>query len=98
MNWVIEFHPTALRELGKLDPELRRQALARLESRLNEPAVPKARLSGSSPDTYKIKLKRAGLRIVYQIHANAGRIRVLAVGRRDSEVYEHALRREFIDS
>ena len=36
--------------------------------------------------------------MVHQIHADAGRIRVLAIGRRDSEVYEHALRREFIDS
>jgi mRNA interferase RelE/StbE len=98
LNWLIEFHPTALRELGKLDPELKRQVLARLKSRLISPAVPKARLSGNSPDTYKIKLKKAGLRIVYQIHADVGKIRVLAIGRRDSDVYEHALRRESSDS
>lgn len=97
MNWVIEFHPAALRELGKLDPELKRQALARLKSRLISPVVPKARLSGSSPETYKIRLKKAGLKIVYQIHADVGKIRVLAIGQRDSDVYERALRRESSD-
>lgn len=98
MSWVIEFHPNAFRELEKLDPELKRQVLARLKSRLSSPVVPKARLSGSSPDTFKIKLKKAGLRIVYQIHADLGKIRVLAIGRRDSGVYDQALRRESSDS
>lgn len=94
MNWIIEFRPQALRELKKLDPELKRQVLARLESRLVEPEVPKSRLSGASSDTYKIKLKRAGLRIVYQVLPQAGKIRVLAVGRRDSEIYKVALERK----
>jgi mRNA interferase RelE/StbE len=98
LNWVLEFHPAAFRELGKLDPELKRQALARLKSRLTSPAVPKARLSGSPPDTYKIKLKKAGLRLVYQIRPDLGKIRVLAIGRRDSNVYEQALIRGFSDS
>lgn len=93
MSWVIEFHPTAFRELEKLDPELKRQAMARLKSRLTSPNVPKSRLSGSLPDAYKIKLRKAGLRIVYQIRPDLGKIRVLAIGRRDSDVYEQALSR-----
>lgn len=98
MSWVVEFHPAAFKELGKLDPELRRQALARLKSRLISPDVPKARLSGNPPDTYKIKQKKAGLRIVYQICPDLGKVRVLAIGRRDSDVYEQALRRGSSDS
>lgn len=98
MTWAIEFHPAAFRELGKLDPELKRQVLARLKSRLTSPDVPKARLSGSPPDTYKIKFKKSGIRLVYQIRSDIGKIRVLAIGRRDADVYRQALRRGVTDS
>lgn len=97
MNWVIEFRPATLRELEKLDPELKRQVVARLESRLIEPELPKARLSGAFGDTYKIKLKKAGIRVVYQVLPIAGKIRVLAIGRRDSKIYEVALERRSRD-
>jgi mRNA interferase RelE/StbE len=93
VNWVIEFHPKLLREFEKLDPEIKRQVIARMRSRALEPKIPKAKLRGELKNCYKIKLKNSGYRVVYQVLASQGKIRVLAIGRRDSGIYQHALSR-----
>lgn len=98
MTWRLEFHPKALREARKLDHELRLQVLARLETRLSDPLVPKARLRGNPPNCFKIKFKKAGWRLVYQVNLESNALRVLAIGRRDGDVYREAAARGASDS
>lgn len=93
MTWKVEFHPKALRELQKLDPTIRNQLVVRLEARIRNPIVQKARLRGQLKDSYKIKLKSSGMRLVYQVLSQFRTLRVLAVGRRDSDVYLDAVTR-----
>lgn len=63
-----------------------------LEKRLENPHVPSAKLSGADmKNTYKIKLRDAGYRLVYEVHEQTITVLVMAVGKRDkSQVYEVA--------
>jgi len=55
--------------------------------------VPAAKLSGH-PDRYKIKLRSAGYRLVYEVRDQVLLVLVIAVGRRDrNAVYRAASRR-----
>ena len=60
---------------------------------LERPRVESARLSGM-PDCYKIKLKSAGYRLVYQVEDRTVTVVVVAVGRRERNfVYKIAVKR-----
>lgn len=63
-------------------PGIRDQLKNKLRERLQNPHVPSARLHGL-PDCYKIKLRTAGSRLVYQVHDKGVVITVVAVGKRD---------------
>lgn len=90
MSYELEFKESALKEWRKLDSSIREQFKKRLTERLESPHVVSARLSGL-PDCYKIKLRTAGYRLVYQVFDNRLVIVVIAVGRRDHDlVYHHA--------
>lgn len=57
------------------------------------PHIPKAKLSGGA-NLYKIKLKKSGYRLVYQVFDEVVTVTVIAVGKRErNEVYETALQR-----
>ena len=58
-------------------------ALIKLETILENPKIPKNNLSGSA-DLYKVKLKSAGYRLVYQVIDDKVVILVLDVDRRDT--------------
>ena len=95
MSYSIEIFPSALREWKKLDPDIRRQVVRKLESLREQPRVPAARLSGM-PDCYKIKLRNKGYRIVYQVIDSRLVIVVIAAAKRDSgkrDVYDTAMQR-----
>lgn len=93
MSYELEFKESALKEWGKLDSSIREQFKKRLAERLTTPHVASARLSGM-PDCYKIKLRTAGYRLVYQVFDNRLIIVVIAVGRRDHDfVYRRAQER-----
>ena len=65
----------------------------KLKARIGEPRVESARLYRMK-DCYKIKLRRAGYRLVYQVRDNELVIVVVAVGKRErSQVYKAAMRR-----
>ena len=84
----------ALREWRKLDGSIRSQFKKQLAKRLLEPHVPSARLHGDLQNTYKIKLRDAGYRLVYEVIEQRLVIVVMAVGRRDhDEVYLVASKR-----
>ncbi len=85
MSYDLEFKNSALKEWRKLDSSIREQFKKRLGARLEAPHVPSARLSGL-PDCYKIKLRDAGYRLVYQVCDNRLVVVVIAVGKRDHDL------------
>lgn len=82
MSYSLEFVESALKEWRKLAPGTRDQLKNKLRERLQNPHVPSARLHGL-PDCYKIKLRTAGYRLVYQVNDKVVVVTVVAVGKRD---------------
>ena len=93
MTYKLEFRESAWKEWNKLDRPLREQFKNKLLERLENPRLESARLTGM-PDCYKIKLRAAGYRLVYQVFDERVTVIVVAVGKReDSAVYRKAGRR-----
>lgn len=81
-RYKVEFAKSALKEWNKLDSNTREQFRKKLKERCDEPRILSARLRDSK-NRYKIKLRSAGYRLVYEIEDNRLVIVVIAVGRRD---------------
>ncbi|MEG6550916.1 type II toxin-antitoxin system RelE/ParE family toxin [Desulfocurvibacter africanus] len=93
MSYRLRFHELALKEWKKLDSGLREQFRKKLKERLDAPRVPSAALSGM-PDCYKIKLRKAGYRLIYRVDEDIIFVTVIAVGKRDKlHVYSAARNR-----
>lgn len=93
MTYSLAFRESALKEWKKLDPPIREQFKKKLAERLERPRVESSRLSGM-PDCYKIKLKSAGYRLVYQVENKTVTVVVVAVGKRERNfVYKIAVKR-----
>ncbi|MDR3578716.1 MAG: type II toxin-antitoxin system RelE/ParE family toxin [Oryzomonas sp.] len=56
-----------------------------MAERLQEPRIESARLS-DTPDCYKIKLRSAGFRLVYQVFDDCVLVVVIAVGKRENNL------------
>ena len=82
MTYELAFLESALKEWRKLAPPIRDQFKTKLRERLLAPHVPSARLQ-AMPDCYKIKLRAAGYRLVYQVDDRIVLVTVVAVGKRD---------------
>ena len=94
MTYELAFLDEALKEWRKLDTVTRGQFKAKLAERLENPKIPSARLHGAK-ERYKIKLRNAGYRFVYQVKDHELLVLVVAVGRRErNEVYKTADRRK----
>ena len=92
-TYELDFLEGALKEWKKLDSTVRDQFARKLAERLGNPHVPSARLSGMR-DCYKIKLKSAGYRLVYQVEDDVLVVLVIAVGKREqNKVYNKAAKR-----
>ena len=90
MIYSLEFVESALKEWRKLPPDIREQLKAKLAERLQHPQVPASRLHGL-PDCYKIKLRKAGYRLIYRVVDDRLVVIVLAVGKRErDEAYDAA--------
>lgn len=90
MSYTIEFIPSSEKEFRKLSIELRTQFVEKLKERTENPRIESAKLRGMK-DCYKIKLRNAGYRLVYQVIDERIVVKVIAVGKRDrSEVYQRA--------
>ncbi len=85
MNYKLKFLPKALREWERLDGSIKEQFKKVLARRLENPFVASAKLSGVE-NCYKIKLKKASYRLVYQVDEKEKSLTVLIVAKRD-EVY-----------
>ncbi|WP_293868572.1 type II toxin-antitoxin system RelE/ParE family toxin [uncultured Alsobacter sp.] len=93
MTYELAFLDEALKEWRKLDSVTRDQFKARLSERLENPKIPSARLHGAK-ERYKIKLRNAGYRLVYEVRDREVLVVVVAVGKRErNEVYKKAERR-----
>lgn len=93
MSYELEFHPDALNEWRKLDTAVREQFKNKLAERVEHPRIPSAKLSGQ-PDRYKIKLRSAGFRLVYEVRDAKLVVLVVAVGKRErNTVYKAAAKR-----
>lgn len=85
MTYSLEFKPSALKEWRKLDATLREQFKKKLAERLVNPRIEASKLAGM-PDCYKIKLKRVGYRLVYQVEDKRLVVVVVAVGKREGSL------------
>ena len=94
MTYELAFLDEALKEWRKLDNATREQFKAKLAERLQNPKIPPARLHGAR-ERYKIKLRNAGYRLVYQVKDRELLVLVVAISKRErNEVYKAADRRK----
>lgn len=94
MAYVLDFHPTALKEWRKIAPNIQEQFKKKLKERLENPHIPSAKLSGHK-NAYKIKLKSVGYRLVYFVIDDVLVVYVFAVGKRENDdVYDNLELRE----
>ncbi len=94
MIYKLDFVEAALKEWKKLSPSVQQQFKKKLVQILDNPAIPKNRLSGH-PNRYKIKLRSIGYRLVYEVIEQEVVILVVAVGRRENnQVYKAADNRQ----
>ena len=92
-SFELGFLEEALKEWRKLDNTISKQFKEKLVERLVQPHVPAARLSGHK-NRYKIKLRSAGYRLVYEVRNSELIVLVVAVGKRDrNAVYKAAAAR-----
>ena len=82
MSYKLKFLPSALKEWKKLAPPIQKQFKNKLIERLESPHNQACKLRGLQ-NTYKIKLRSAGYRLVYEVNDNEIVIYVIAVGKRD---------------
>ncbi|MCP4325767.1 MAG: type II toxin-antitoxin system RelE/ParE family toxin [Alteromonadales bacterium] len=93
MTFRLVFKQDAQKEWRKLDSTIREQFKKKLKQRLASPRVESARLNGMK-DCYKIKLRSAGYRLVYEVRDQEVVVSVVAVGKRErNAVYNIALKR-----
>jgi len=84
MSYELAFFDSALKEWRQLDRQIQIQLKAKLAERLEHPHIPSARLHGAA-NRYKIKLRAAGYRLVYEVRDRELLVLVIAVGRRDKD-------------
>ena len=82
MSYKLEFLSDAWKEWEKLDATLKAQFKKKLLERLENPHVESARLSNMA-NCYKIKLRRSGYRLVYQVEEENLIVLIKAIGKRN---------------
>ena len=93
MTFSLEFDQRALKEWQKLGDTVRQQFKKKLAEILINPRVEANRLR-DLPDCYKIKLRRAGYRLIYQVIDQEVVVFVVAVDKRENDAaYDKAQER-----
>ncbi|MGJ0317054.1 type II toxin-antitoxin system RelE/ParE family toxin [Aliarcobacter cryaerophilus] len=88
MIYSLEFHPKALKEWQGLNQSIKVQLHKKLKQRLENPRVPKDKLSGFE-NVYKIKLKTVGYRLAYEVKDEQIVVYVVSIGKRENnKVYD----------
>jgi mRNA interferase RelE/StbE len=90
MTYKLKFLPSAKKEWDKLDNSIKSQFKSKLKKCLDNPHIPANRLTGFDC-AYKIKLRSAGYRLVYEVDDKEIIVFVIAVGKRENNaVYDKA--------
>ncbi len=92
MTYNLKFHPDALEEWNELPESVKEYFKKKLEQRLENPHIPKSRLSGGY-NLYKIKRMRPPFRLTYHVNDIDLIVTALSVGKRDGDVYKEMLKR-----
>ncbi|MBA4142153.1 MAG: type II toxin-antitoxin system RelE/ParE family toxin [Nitrosospira sp.] len=93
MSYELSFHPDALAEWKKLDAPVREMFKKKLTERLQNPRIRAVQLSGHK-DRFKIKLREAGYRLVYEVRDGVLLVVMVALGKRErNAVYKAAVKR-----
>lgn len=93
MIYNLEFDKRALKEWNKLGDTIRQQFKKKLVEILKNPKIEANRLR-ELPNCYKVKLKTAGYRLVYQVIDQEIVVFVVAIDKRENEVaYQKATER-----
>ena len=93
MTYELAFKKSALKEWKKLGATVQKQFKKKLENILGDPHIESAKLSGGN-ELYKIKLRQAGYRLVYEVSETTITVTVISVGKRDKgKVYSVAMAR-----
>ena len=93
MTYSLEFDQRALKEWQKLGDTVRQQFKKKLVAVLEHPKIEANRLR-DLPNCYKIKLRTAGYRLVYQVIDQEVVVFVVAVDKREHEAaYQKASER-----
>lgn len=82
MTFKLRFKKQAKKEWDRLDPVVREMFVKKLKERRDHPRVESSRLHGMK-HCYKIKLRSAGYRLVYEVRDQEVVIVVIAVGKRE---------------
>ena len=82
MTYKLIFDKRALKEWNKLGETLRQQFKNKLVERMINPRIQADKLKGEN-HLYKIKLRSAGYRLVYQVRDQEITIIVVSVGKRE---------------
>lgn len=86
MTYSLEFETKAKKEWDKLDKTIKEAFKTVLLRRLDNPVIPKDRLSGTGKhECYKIKLRNYGYRLVYKIEHAKIVLLVISVGKREND-------------
>lgn len=103
MNWTLNVLPEAAEDVKALDGSVRPQVVKAIQKVLKNPLpVDEGGLGrplGNNAETnltglLKIKLKKSGIRIVYDVIRDKDIMRVIIIGmRKDEEVYKEAYKR-----
>ena len=93
MTYELEFRKSALKEWKKLGAVIQQQFKKKLIEVLNNLRIASAKLSGAN-ELYKIKLRQAGYRLVYEVDDKVVTVTVISVGKRNKgSVYKVAMKR-----
>lgn len=89
MIYKLKFTKHSNKAWGKLNPSVVTQFKKKLKERLENPKVPKDKLSGYA-NVYKIKLRSSGYRLAYEVKDDEIVILVLSVGKRENnDIYNN---------
>ena len=93
MTYRLKFLPSAKKEWDKLDNSIKAQFKSKLKKCLENPHIPANRLRDFD-SAYKIKLRSAGYRLVYEVDDKDIVVFVIVVGKRENNaVYNIARNR-----
>ena len=93
MTYSLEFDLRALKEWHKLGDTIRQQFKNKLAEILDNPRIEANRLR-DLPDCYKVKLRSAGYRLIYQVIDQDIVVFVVAIDKRENEAaYRKASKR-----